>query len=431
MKDIKEKLDKWVEGCDTIVTSPETVRKLQDQGLPFEVVPAKTIEELFEQKKLAAAEIIKRLPPIPDELDLPHAVKCLYQEILECILCGLNGAAITLCGNLIEFVLKHTTFICEQGGYQNYDAGKWDQFEEMDLSNAIGRAKKQCLLEAKMAKRLSEFREDIRNPYSHFNIKKITENVVAGKVKVVDLEDGSEEIRDIQAKDNPSIQALVKPWVDGQNVLNVFWFTDEVIRYLVKRLAQMEDNSAETTQLIEKINRFCDYFVGEVGSVPANASNLQKKLLFCCLIDTLGRAAFPLESSQHTRFVNLVNTFSCWELRKHVSMQQVLLRLAERKLTNNRLCEGLRQRISGWQTGTVMSAATDPQLDEMMSLADSDQEKKVIRECLHTELLYHYRNRLVHEYRESGYGFELSDDGDEPFYHSDSSGVWQLVYPVG
>ena len=241
MDNIKGKFDRLAEGCDMIIAPFASRDELDRRGLHCQVVPAKTIDELFAERQGLASEVIRQLPPIPEDLDLPHAIKCLYQEILECILFGLNGAAITLCGNLIEFVLKHVTFIREQGGYQNYDSDKWDAFEEMDLFNAIGRAKKQGLLESRRARRLSEFRQDIRNPYSHYNIRKITHHMVAGGVKVMDLASGESEIRDIEAKDDPAIQAVAKPWVDKQNVLRVFYFTDEVLRYLVTKLGELEN----------------------------------------------------------------------------------------------------------------------------------------------------------------------------------------------
>ena len=434
MNDIKQKLDSWVAGTNTIVASPDTIKKLQNQGLDFKTIPAKTLDELFAEKKKAADERVPLLPPIPEELDLPHAVKSLYQEIRECIVMSLNGAAITLCGNLIEFVLKHVTFIKEQGGYQNYDSDKWDTFEEMDLSAAIGRAKKNRLLESKMSKRLAEFRADIRNPYSHFNIKKITQHVVARKVKVVDIVSGAEDIRDICAKDDPSIQALVKPKVDSRNVLNVFRFTDEVIRYLVNKLAEMETpeyKKATSEKHIEDVNTFCDYFLKQIETIPSEATNLQKKLILSCLIDTFGRAAFPSEGNQKVRFANLINTFACWDLRNQVSMQQAVLRMTERKLNNSKVCEELATKLGVWQTGNVMRAVEDPHLKDLLAIVDSDQEKKAIQSCLHTELFYQYRNRLVHELREPGYGIELSDDDASPYYHSEDNGVWQLVYPVG
>ena len=43
---------------------------------------------------------------------------------------------------LIEFVLKHTAFIIkEAGSYEKANPQDWDQFENMELSPAISRAR--------------------------------------------------------------------------------------------------------------------------------------------------------------------------------------------------------------------------------------------------------------------------------------------------
>ena len=65
--------------------------------------------------------------------------------------------AITLSGNLIEFTLKHAAFVKEAGGYQNYDPDKWDQFEKIDFSDSIGRAKRAGLLDSKWGSAYTNF----------------------------------------------------------------------------------------------------------------------------------------------------------------------------------------------------------------------------------------------------------------------------------
>ncbi|HUV04387.1 MAG TPA: hypothetical protein VMX94_04695 [Armatimonadota bacterium] len=235
---IKKSIDKLAERADMIMASPATIEKLRRQGLPMQTIPAPTLEQWFEGRKANAKEVVKYLPePPPIEL-VSYAIKSLYEEILHCILCGLNGAAITLSGNLIEFTLKHAAFVREAGGYQNYDPEKWDEFEQIDFAHAISRAKRAGLISSKMGKRLHAFREDIRNPYSHYNIRKITREVVAGHVKVLNLETREYEEKDIPAKQDPNIQALAKPIIDKRMVLNVFLFADEVVKYVLKRLGE-------------------------------------------------------------------------------------------------------------------------------------------------------------------------------------------------
>jgi len=234
IEDIQKIMSELAGDSDTIIVNPGTLEDLKRSGVPFDTVPASTIDQLFDQRKQNAFLKIGQLPSLPQ--GLPPAVQALYQEIRECIFFGLNGAAITMSAILIEFVLKHTTFIKEAGGYQNADTHDWDQFENMELAPAINRAKRAGVLDAKMAKRLDYFRKTIRNPYSHYNIKKITYDVVAGKVKQVNTTTGAVTEVDLAAKDHPMIQAQVKPWVDEHNVMAVFAFADEVVKHLLRQI---------------------------------------------------------------------------------------------------------------------------------------------------------------------------------------------------
>jgi hypothetical protein len=234
IEDIEKIMRELAGHSHTIIVNPKTLEELRRSGVPLDTIPAPTVEQLFDERKRIALMKIGQLPSLPQ--GLPPAIQALYQEIRECIFFGLNGAAITMSAILIEFVLKHTAFIKEAGSYEKANPQDWDQFENMELGPAISRAKRAGVLDAKMAKRLHSFRETIRNPYSHFNIKKITYDVVAGKVKRVDTTTGAISEVDMAAKDHPMIQAQVKPWMDEHNVLAVFAFADEVVKYLLSQI---------------------------------------------------------------------------------------------------------------------------------------------------------------------------------------------------
>ncbi len=234
IEDIEKIMREHAGDSITIIINPKTLEELRRSGIPFNTIPAPTIEQLFDKRKRIALTKAGQLPSLPQ--GLPPAVQALYQEIRECIFFGLNGAAITMSAILIEFVLKHTVFIKEAGSNEKANPHDWDQFENMELSPAINRAKRVGVLDARMAKRLHSFREAIRNPYSHFNIKKITYDVVAERVKRVDTTTGATSEEDMAAKDHPMIQAQVKPWVDEHNVLLVFAFADEVVKYLLSQI---------------------------------------------------------------------------------------------------------------------------------------------------------------------------------------------------
>ena len=234
-KDIEKIMEELSKGSNRIIVNPRDLEKLKRQGIPFDIIPSPTISELFDQRKEKAHTIAQYLPNLPQRL--PPVIQALYQEIRECIFFGLNGPAITMSAILIEYVIKHTTYIFEAGGYENSDPKKWDEFEDLDLAKAINRAKSAGILNSKTAKRLHSFRKTIRNPYSHYNIKEITKNVVAKNVKRVDTNTGDIKEMDIDAKDNPMIQAQSKPFMDEYHVLPVFHFADEIVKYLLPKIS--------------------------------------------------------------------------------------------------------------------------------------------------------------------------------------------------
>jgi len=53
----------------------------------------------------------------------------------------------------------------------------------------------------------------------------------------------------------------------------------------------------------------------------------------------------------------------------------------------------------------------------------------------HAELFYVYRNHLVHEFREPGYGMEFDKKDTTPHYMNQDDGAgnqrWELCYPTG
>jgi hypothetical protein len=164
---------------------------------------------------------------------MPYVVASLYGEIITCIIFGVYGAAITLSGILVEFVLKHCTYLREAGGYAHYDPKPWGEFEQMTFGPAIKRAAKAGLVNPTQIADLNRFKNVVRNPYNHYNIGKITASVVWERVQVVKLYTGAVEEKTIAAKDDPISQAHAKPFVDQAQVLRIFGFADAVTRALL------------------------------------------------------------------------------------------------------------------------------------------------------------------------------------------------------
>jgi hypothetical protein len=192
------------------------------------------VEKIFEERKREAVEIDKQLgvPLLPD---FPQAA--LANEMRECMIFGLNGAAITLGAILIEATIKSAIARKLAGITRPLDAGIGDiyqveieRLERKDFGKAIEEAFRLSLITLDMRERLHHFRGLVRNPYMHFNQSKIMK---AAKVKlkhvpVQDAKTGETKYMDLDMSEQPGLWQLGKKFVDKDIVVSVYKFAIEV-----------------------------------------------------------------------------------------------------------------------------------------------------------------------------------------------------------
>jgi hypothetical protein len=242
MKSLEDRLKELAAGADSVFLNPITAHRLREQGIdipePRQLSAEESVNILFrEQRKEHALQVLRQLP---ERFDLPVAsIQSLYLEIRAAIVLGLYGAAITLSGILVEYALKYAAYKVEMGGFANYDADKWDEFEKLDFAAAIARANKNRLLTKDARRTLNDFRSRFRNPYNHYNIRKITSNYYQQGFTSIDTKENEVDVRDVAAKDNPILQAAAKPIADADNVLLVYAYADSVVRYLWNKIKDL------------------------------------------------------------------------------------------------------------------------------------------------------------------------------------------------
>lgn len=246
MGSLKEKFEKVAEGKTAIVMHPDMIEKLKAEGVEFTVVPSQTIGEAFDERFLKALEVAYKLPPLPE--GLPGPAQVLYQEVRECILFGLYGAAITLSSILVEYMLKFASFIVENNGASEWDASKWDEYEEIQFYVATEKAKSAGLLTPELEVELNSFRTVIRNPYAHYNIQKITSTIGFGKATVMGGNGESVE-RTVDPREAPGLQVVAKAEIDKIRFLVVFRFADKVSKHLISELEKRYNKTPQPTAL--------------------------------------------------------------------------------------------------------------------------------------------------------------------------------------
>ncbi len=201
----------------------------------------------------------------------------------------------------------------------------------------------------------------------------------------------------------------------------------------------------------EDINTYCSHFEERLEEIKTIENRFYCKILIVAVIDSLAHVVYPKERVGQ-RFINFIRNFSGWEDCNRVSLPQLVLNLPSDSITSE-LKMRIEERVESWQSGRIYRInEVDPCEQELERLATTQELRGLIEKSTHTELLYIYRNHLVHEFREPGNPLEISSYDTSPYYcgvtkiethnrdYSDkelrelmrsSRRTWELVYPVG
>lgn len=187
----------------------------------------------------------------------------------------------------------------------------------------------------------------------------------------------------------------------------------------------------------ERTEQYVSYFREQLFSIDRLQTRLHKKILLVIILDSLSRARYPSIQGVKERFVKMVTEEARWEHADRVSLYRVLLSLKAQE--GNALRERAITSLRTWQEWTMPGLEVDPILTNIARFASNEEEKKLLRESTHSNLLYVYRNHLIHEFREPGHGKEMDQGEESPYYHSltnltagrTNKQTWELVYPLG
>jgi hypothetical protein len=188
------------------------------------------------------------------------------------------------------------------------------------------------------------------------------------------------------------------------------------------------------------IQSFITYFIDQAENIkcvvsqrPGSSGKIYQKILYATLLDSLTIAAAPsLARKNKERFLNLVRGCSDWREAERVSSVQLKLRLEKKNIRGGTLYSHVANVAGEFSSGAVLIAGHhDPLESEVKALVSPNDQTamKLIEKCRYDSLLYIYRNNLVHEFREPGYGGEFGDD-EFPFYHSMLNDSPQLSFPL-
>lgn len=184
----------------------------------------------------------------------------------------------------------------------------------------------------------------------------------------------------------------------------------------------MSNQSADT---------FIQHFENQLHIIRLVDSVLHRKILYAATLDPFSRACFGKNGTHRDRVSKLIKNLSGWDSHSRVSLPQLKLNLEQScEISNGNFYAEVCSALGGWPEGQLVRLHKSPEIDSLKLLAVNEKQIELVARCQYVNLFYNYRNALIHEFREPGYGLEFSNDGSEPYYHGMIDSPWQLVYPV-
>ncbi|MGB3144464.1 MAG: hypothetical protein WBB24_10165 [Maribacter sp.] len=193
----------------------------------------KFISEMVNRKlDFKLADVARIKPIFEDELTVLDNLKEVRTEICYCIFFGLHQAAITLTNHLLENTLKTGLLYSEFGVKLLSDVNKMDtlykegldKFNGLDLNDTINRSCSKGLITKEEKKILHEFRERLRNGFSHSDSRKIFKDV---KVPLWmgtydNVEEKGLDFKECDISEIPQLQGIAKSELAENNSFHYF-----------------------------------------------------------------------------------------------------------------------------------------------------------------------------------------------------------------
>jgi hypothetical protein len=217
----------------------------------------------------------------------------------------------------------------------------------------------------------------------------------------------------------------------------------------VKKGINMTNNAKVVVD--ENIATFLSAFAEHIriiASIQASRNPRRyKKILYVTVLEAIAKVRYPNKGAGE-RFIKLVHNYSVWNDAERISLPHLVAALER---TSDARFKALREfaysELHGWGSGGPVYLDSDPDLSTIQSLWPKDESGKLLAnqnvllelsQLRHVDMLYAYRNYLIHESRQPTTGFEEEDD-IAPFYESvnmhptvfgNRVSEWHLVYPA-
>ena len=183
----------------------------------------------------------------------------------------------------------------------------------------------------------------------------------------------------------------------------------------------------------DSIENFMAHFRRQCEEIAEVQSQFHRTVLYTTALDPLARAAYGKAKPREHRanLVRLIVEHGGWAAAIRISLPQLTQTLRTKGRARFRLHRHAVQSLNAVPVGTKVPLAHSPQKNDLLPFAATDWERETLNLHTYANLFYDYRNNLVHEFREPGYGTDWSRKSTDPYYTNSAFSERELVFPVG
>ncbi|MDX2156277.1 MAG: hypothetical protein SFW09_07175 [Hyphomicrobiaceae bacterium] len=199
----------------------------------------------------------------------------------------------------------------------------------------------------------------------------------------------------------------------------------------VKRQKLRERADACPPNLQAEIALYIENFREHHQKMLAVNERLHRKILAATMISTLAEGRYtglgPRKDKE--KFISIIENDSGWLHAKSVSVLQLEQTIRKHGVAG--LSGGFVQEVhKTWKKvhgkpSVTIDLSGDPVPKDLLPVSPTNAERDLVERAKHSTLLYLYRCKLVHEFREQGHGTEYDKDDSEPIYRHG-----ERVYPA-
>lgn len=196
------------------------------------------------------------------------------------------------------------------------------------------------------------------------------------------------------------------------------------------------NSKSEIKKDLLKLKKYIEHQIDNINKIDVdpNSNYTYKKLLFSCLLDSLGQIRYH-KGSNIDRIKGFIDEHSDWKNKDKVSIPQLYYNLkfvlSDVQKRNSSFYKEIENQIRSTDKGAIRDSDSDPELKDIIIQTSHWVEKECIKNASYSNLFHEYRNWLVHVFLDPGHPHEFDEKIDAYYFPKvDPDEPQQLGFPV-